>query len=549
MPAPPPPTPPPPPPPPPTYAAIPANDADAARFLNQATFGATKADIAYLRQVGYERWINEQMDTAKTPITLIEPHILSIPMDKLDYRERRNYWLWKAASSKDQLRMRMSFALSQIFVVSDRDYNKENFGRISNYQDMLSKGAFGSYRQLLENVTLHPSMGLYLSHLANQKAFSYKNSQGVTVSGVPDENFAREVMQLFSIGLYQRNSDFSLKLDGSGKPIPTYDQAVIASMARVFTGWTWAGNPPDKFWQWGKDNEARPMECHPKYHDDQPKTIFNGIVINEGNNCTASLAKALDALATHDNTAPFISRQLIQRFVTSNPSPGYVSRVAKVWKDSGGNLGQVIKAVLLDYEARIAPTATNTSYGKAREPLLQITAVWRAFDAKYIPRTDGTYRFDFMYSWDMAEPLGQDNLRSPSVFNFYEPDYRLSTADGSPGIYAPEFQLYTEAKFTSIFNQQSYIGWDNFQAAAPTANTKAPVLAIGPLLALATADNHAGMVDEINPLLFNGNVSAETRATLVKMLDKLKTANRSPEERVRSLVLLAVASPDFVIQR
>ena len=136
-------------------------------------------------------------------------------------------------------------------------------------------------RQLLENVTLHPSMGLYLSHLANQKAFSYKNSQGVTVSGVPDENFAREVMQLFSIGLYQRNSDFSLKLDGSGKPIPTYDQAVIASMARVFTGWTWAGNPPDKFWQWGKDNEARPMECHPRYHDDQPKTIFNGIVITK----------------------------------------------------------------------------------------------------------------------------------------------------------------------------------------------------------------------------------------------------------------------------
>ena len=536
-------------PPPAAYPDIPATDADAARFLAQATFGPTRADIATLRQIGYKRWIDEQLDPAKTPVTLIKPHVMSIPIDNLEYHERRNYWMWKAVTAKDQLRMRMGFALSEIFVVSDRDYNKENHGRISDYQDTLSQGAFGSYRQLLEKVTLHPSMALYLSHMANQKAVSYKNSQGLTVTIVPDENFAREVMQLFSIGLYQRNSDFSLKLDGQGQPIPTYDQNVIAAMAQVMTGWTWAGNTESNFWKWGADNEARPMTCVPKYHEDKPKTIFNGIVIDEGKNCVASLAKTLDALASHANTAPFISRQLIQRFVTSNPSPAYIARIAKVWTDTGGNLGQVVKAILLDSEARVAPAANNVQYGKAREPVLQMTALWRAFDAKYMPKPDGQYRFSYGNAWDYAVSLGQDTLRSPSVFNFFEPDYRLQGTGGTAGIYAPEFQLYNEASFISIFNELYNTGWNNFKTDAPTANTNAPVLDVKPLKALADAGNHAGMVDSINVLLFNGALSGESKTIMVGMLDKLKAEKRNSEELSRSLVQLAVASPEFVVQR
>lgn len=538
-----------PPPSPPPYSDIPATDAEAARFLAQATFGPTRAEIAYVRQVGYKKWIDEQLDSSKTPVTLIKPHIISIPVDNLDYAERRNYWMWKAVTAKDQLRMRMSFALSEIFVVSDRDYNTANFGRISDYQDMLSQGAFGTYRQMIENVTLHPSMGLYLSHLANQKAVSYKNGQGITISIVPDENYAREVMQLFSIGLYQRNADFSLKVDAQGQPIPTYDQNVIAAMARVMTGWTWNGNTESNFWKWGADNEARPLSCVPKYHDDQPKTIFNGIVINEGNNCVATMAKTLDALSSHANTAPFISRQLIQRFVTSNPSPAYIGRISKVWSDSNGNMGQVIKAILLDNEARVAPAATDVNYGKAREPVLQLTALWRAFDAKYIGRADGQYKFSFNASWDFATTLGQDTLRSPSVFNFFEPDYRLQAAGGAAGIYAPEFQLYNEASFVSIFNQQYDAGWNNFKVDAPTVNTSAPVLDIKPLKDLADAGNHAGMVDSLNVLLFNGTLSNETKTIMVTMLDKLKAEKRNSEELSRSLVQLAVASPEFVIQR
>ncbi len=533
----------------PAYPAIPASDAEAARFLVQATFGPTRADIDRLRQIGYSDWIDEQLDPARNPVTLVAPHILSIPVAQLNYAERRNYWLWQATTRSDQLRMRTAFALSQILVVSDLDYNTANFGRISDYQDMLARGAFGSYRQLLEQVTLHPAMGLYLSHMSNRKSVRYTNGQGVQVTIVPDENYARELMQLFSIGLVERNPDFSPRLDAQGRAVPTYDQEVVKGMARVLTGWTWHGNTRDTFWRWGADNEARPMTCVPEYHDEAPKTIFNGIVIDEGSNCAASLAKMLDALAAHPNAAPFVSRQLIQRFVSSNPSPQYVERIAKVWTDTGGNLGRVVKAILLDPEARIAPAPDNATYGKVREPLLQLTALWRAFDARYLPRADGQYYFAFSNSWDFATSLGQDSLRSPSVFNFYEPDYRMQGANGVAGPYAPELQLYNEATFASIFNQLDAAGWGQFQSAPPTAHTPAPVLDIRPLLTLAEQDNHAGMVDHVNALLLAGALTADNRATMVLMLDRLKAERRPADERVRSLVQLAVASPEFIVQR
>lgn len=535
--------------PPPPVRDIPATDAEAARFLAQATFGPTRADITKLRQIGYRAWIDEQLDPARAPVTLVTPHILSIPVAELNYAERRNYWLWKSVTAPDQLRMRMAFALSEILVVSDRDYNTANFGRISDYQDTLARGAFGRYRDLLEQVTLHPAMATYLTYMANRKAVSYNNPQGVRVTVVPDENYARELMQLFSIGLVKRNPDFSVITDASGQPVPTYDQAVVTGMARVLTGWTWHGNTRDNFWRWGADNESRPLSCVPDMHDAEPKTIFDGIVIDQGSDCRASLAKMLDALSAHPNVAPFISRQLIQRFVTSNPSPAYIGRVSHAWTQGGGNLGQVLRAILLDPEARDAPAANNTYYGKAREPLLQLTALWRAFDARYVPRANGQYHFGFSNSWDFTTSLEQDSLRSPSVFNFFEPDYRLPAINGSQGFYAPELQLYNEASFTSIFNQLDAAGWSNFRTDVPTAHTNAPVLDINPLRTLAQQGTHTAMVDEVEVLLFAGGMSAGTRGVLVKMLDDLAAAGQSPDDRVRALVQLAVSSPEFVIQR
>ena len=379
-------------PPPPAYPPVPASDADAARFLAQATFGATSADIARLRQVGYSQWLDEQLDEARTPPTLILPRLQQavangFPVADLRPQHRRNEWLWQAANGRDQLRMRVAFALSEIFVVSDRDVADSNqtIYRIADYQDTLARGAFGSYRTLLENVSLHPAMGYFLSHVGNRKADPARNI-------TPDENYGREVMQLFSIGLVERNRDFSPKLDASGQTTPTYDEKVVSAMARVFTGWTYAGQTDAQYGR-GNNTSYAPMECHPTFHDDQPKTIFNGIVIHNGSDCVADLAAALDALGNHANTAPFISRQLIQRFVTSNPSPGYIQRVASAWAGNNGNLGKVLKAILLDSEARTAPAQNDASYGKPREPLLRIAQFWRAYEAKYVPPTDGGLRF------------------------------------------------------------------------------------------------------------------------------------------------------------
>ena len=316
-------------PPRPSPTDIPQTDAEAARFLTQATFGPTRADIARVRQIGYGAWIDEQLDPQRTPVTLMTPHILSIPVASLNYAERRNYWIWQATNAPDQLRMRMAFALSEIFVVSDRDYNTANFGRISDYQDTLAKGAFASYRQLVEQVTLHPAMGTYLSHIANRKATSYVNGQGLTVTIVPDENYARELMQLFSIGLVERNPDFSVRTNAQGQPIPTYDQSVITAMARVLTGWTWYGNTKDTFWRWGADNESRPMTCVPEYHDDQPKTIFRGIVISE------LIEPDLPRIWADERAIRQIALNLLTNAIKFTPQGGNVT-IKVGWTSTGG---------------------------------------------------------------------------------------------------------------------------------------------------------------------------------------------------------------------
>ncbi len=522
------------------YPDVPATDADAARFLTQASFGPTATEIARVRQIGYKRWIDEQI--AETP-TLVLPHMQQLVVNGVAAptpQHRRNYWLWQAASGRDQLRMRMAFALSEIFVVSDREVADSNatVNRIADYQDTLARGAFGSYRALLEKVTVHPAMGYFLSHVGNRKADPRRNI-------TPDENYGREVMQLFSIGLVKRNRNFTPQLDAAGQTIPTYDEQVVSAMARVFTGWTYAGQTDAQFGR-GDNTSFAPMECHAAFHDDQPKTIFDGIVINEGNNCVASMTKTLDALANHVNVAPFISRQLIQRFVTSNPSPEYVERVTAVWETSKGDLGQVIRAVLLDTEARLPPP--NAAFGKAREPLVKLATLWRAFNARYVPSAMGEVRFTFSNAGDLSNSLQQESQRAPSVFNFFEPDYRLPAADGVQGLFAPEFQILTEATYLSMLNQHDSLVWNN-TATPPTTTSAAPYLDLVQLTALAEAKDHAGMVQQVNLLMFYGALSSASVQSMVGMLDRLAAANENAANRAKSLVLLAMASPEFAIQR
>ena len=538
--------PPPPPVPPPPPAPI--LDADAARFLDQATFGATHADIEHVKNIGYSAWLDEQMDSTKTPTTLMLPYALqmldnvgNVPSD-LRQKWRRNGWLWHAAKDPDQLRMRMAFALSEIFVVSDLPTNAGQMPRIANYQDTLARNAFGSYHDLLKAVTLDPAMGDFLSHAGNQKA----SADGTVL---PDENYGREVMQLFSIGLSKLNPDFSLVMS-NGAPVPTYDQNVVSAMARVFTGWTYAGLTDAQFGKGRIDSYSyAPMECHPAYHDDQPKTIFNGIVISNGNDCVADLDDTIDALSKHANTAPFISRQLIQRFVTSNPSPAYIKRVVDVWNSSGGNLGKVLRAILLDSEARTAPAANDADYGKPREPLLRIANLWRSYEAWYVVPSDGTIDFAQYGFGDLTMSIAQDSQRAPSVFNFFAPDYRIPTSDGSAGIYAPELQIVNESTFTTGHNMSDTAIWNYAATVAPGVTTNAPVPNISRLVAMADAGNYAGMVDDVNLLLFANGMSSATKTNLTSMLQQLHDKKRSSSELARSLLLLALASPEYAIQR
>jgi uncharacterized protein (DUF1800 family) len=535
---------PPPPPPPPPPAAI--TDADAARFLTQATFGPTRAEIAKVKQLGYAKWIDAQLDPAQTPTTLVLPHIQQIlanglAQNDLSQAHRRNAWLWFAATAPDQLRMRMDLALSEIFVVSDQESGRAQIPRVADYQDTLARNAFGKYRDVLKAVTLHPAMGVYLSHAGNRKASNDGKIQ-------PDENYAREVMQLFSIGLLERNPDFSPKLDNKGQQIPTYDQSVISAMARVFTGWTYAGQSDAQFGRINTTSYA-PMECHPAFHDSAPKTIFHGIVVANGSDCAKDLDQTLDALSNHANVAPFISRQLIQRFVTSNPSPAYIGRISKVWADNQGNLGQVLRAILLDADARNPPAGNDANFGKPREPLLRLAHLWRSYEAKYVPPADGSLRFRIGGMDDLSIPIAQDSQRAPSVFNFFEPDYRLPTSDGSQGVYAPELQIINESTFTSGHNQSDALLWNYALTAAPTANTKAPIVDITRLVQLADAGDHAGMVQDVNLLLFAGGMSTATSTTLKTMLDRLRSDGRNSSERARSLLLVALLSPEYAIQR
>ena len=323
----------------------------------------------------------------------------------------------------DQLRQRVAWALSQILVTSQVSLaNRYPFG-LADYYDMLAHHAFGDFRQLIEEVTLHPMMGVYLSMLGNRKPNAELNIR-------PDENYARELMQLFTIGLVELNADGTPKLDAHNQPIPTYDQAVVEGFAHVFTGWHWActfgspGNCGFSNTRGTVPNQILPMQLFPEEHDTGAKRLLtypNAVksVIPAGQTAEQDLADALDNIFHHPNVGPFISRQLIQRLVTSNPSPAYVARVSAVFDDDGtgqrGNLGAVVRAILLDAEARAPASTADPDASKLKEPVLRLTQLWRAYDGR---AANGRY-----FNINPSVDFGQGPLQAPSVFNFYSPFY------------------------------------------------------------------------------------------------------------------------------
>lgn len=516
---------------PPALPGGPVTDAEAVRFLQQASFGVRSDDdnndglldqLEEVKTLGYEAWIDQQMNGALTPHTKLQPmasqFYQDFPRDTTTGSNSQNgndvfrFW-WKSAcrkpdalTYKDQLRQRVTYALSQILVLSEEGTLDNRTSAILKYHDVLAANAFGNFRNILEDMTLSPAMGRYLDMLDNREPN-------------PNENYAREILQLFSIGLKRLHPDGTVVLGKTGVPVPTYDQPEVIGHSHVFTGWQ-LGTAPDPLTLDGKDAYKQylvPMKYTHSRHSLLEKLVLdNAVIPAQASQIDLTgdavidgwddLKGTLDTIFHHPNTGPFICRQLIQRLVTANPRPGYVYRVSQVFENDGtgvrGNMAAVIKAILLDYEARSTATRGQLWYGHQREPVLRVAAVLRALhgfsnsEGKHMAWYEANPAYDPLNptlqpkwlpdftpgvnpGWDIGttDSGGSDNgalyqtpWKSPTVFNFYEPDYiyapgyEVQTINGQPtqvlisgftganGLYGPEFQIASETTTIKVAN-------------------------------------------------------------------------------------------------
>jgi len=532
------------PPPDTTPPAVPPTRNEAARFLTQATFGPAPADVDRVVALGYAAWLDEQFNSQASL------HLPAVPAfgDTItpqfvgQFPLLSSFWT-KAAIAPDQLRQRAMFSLSQLFVISMVDNNVMSYPQgIATYMDLLSRNAFGNYRQLLEDVTLSPMMGLYLSHLANQK-------EDPASGRVPDENYAREVMQLFTIGLIELNADGTVKLDSRREPIETYSNDDVIGLARVLTGWSWSSPTKDEAsFQTNRgllvtdERALKPMELYPQFHSASAKS-FLGKTIPASTGGQESLKQALDHLFNHPNVGPFVSKQLIQRTVTSNPSPAYVARVTAAFNDNGqgvrGDMRAVWRTILLDSEARDVAKLDDPQFGKLREPVLRLTAWIRAFSVK---STSGNY--NVFFTDDPSSGIGQAPFRSPSVFNFYRPGYvPPNTGAATAGLVVPEMQITSETSASSYINfveGMAILGGAGFLNDL-TADYQAE---------RAIADDVDALVNRMDERLTYGTMSANTKALAREAVASVPLSTFDARgNRVRLALLFTMASPDFIVQR
>jgi uncharacterized protein (DUF1800 family) len=517
----------PPPPPPP----VPITKAEAFQFLNQATFGATEAEANQVIAMRYEAWIDDQL--AK-PASLQLPHVQSLPLPPFIGQlqaDRVDIWYRNALHGDDQLRQRVAFALSEIMVVSQLGVlNNQPYG-LASFYDMLAENAFGNYRDLIEDVTLHPSMGVYLSMLGNEKPDVANNIR-------PDENYARELMQLFSIGLVELNLDGTVKTDAQGQPIPTYNQSVIEEFAHVYTGWTYAGSPVFRGARATLTNQVIPMQLWQNFHDTGPKTLLNGLTIPAGQTGEQDLADALDNVFHHPNVGPFMAIRLIQRLVTSNPSPGYVSRVASAFNDNGqgvrGDMGAVVKAILLDVEA--SPALPMDLDGKVKEPLLRLTQLFKAYNAT---SQSGRYPLNFAYI-----VFGQGPLQASHVFNFFSPFYAPPGEIQNSGLVAPELEIATEYLNTYVTN---YMFYQTFGLNSTNQDLQPDDVYINFEEEMAVAGDVDALIDMAAGKLLGGQISDTLRDEIAGMLALIPDTDAAL--RAAETIYFVVTSPEYAYQR
>ena len=493
----------------------------AARLLDQATFGPTLNDIHHVQTVGLDAYITEQFNTPDTALPNIPSPLpaLCLAANTPTNCEESEWWQ-TVLTGPDQLRQRVAFALSELFVISSDSVNATT---ITYYHNTLAQDAFTNFSTIMHDVTVSPGMGAYLNML---------NSAKPPAGQIANENYARELMQLFTIGLFAMNQDGTLQLDGSGNPIPTYTQAQVQAFARAYTGWTYAtatGGVPTSFPN-RTANYLAPMVAVETSHDSTAKTVLNGTVLPAGQTAEQGLAGALSNIFNHSNVGPFVAKQLIQHLVTSTPSPGYVSRIAAVFANNGsgvrGDMQAVIRAILEDQEARAGDTNPAYDGGHLREPMLWITNYLRAVG---FTNTDvnGSY---FSLS-NYSSSLGERPYRSGSVFNFFPPSYVIPQTT----LNAPEFDLENTA--TAILRLSLADSLVNNKISGFRIDLSATSM-----LGQIAAANPGNMVDTLSVMFMHGQMPSAMRTEILNTISGLGTA-----QQVRVATYLVISSPQYKV--
>jgi uncharacterized protein (DUF1800 family) len=515
---------------------------DALRFLNQSSFGATAQDLAHVEQVGYETYLDEQFAQPRTGYngftylsTTAPANCRTDPVEKgtpENICARDHYSLYdvqrqfyaNAINGKDQLRQRVAFALSQIFVVSGNEVT--HAAGMATYQNMLLDQAFGNYRELLEGVARSPVMGAYLDMVNNAKGNATRNT-------LPNENFARECLQLFSVGIDALNLDGTVRTDAAGAPIATYDQPVVSAFARVFTGWTFA--PIDgALSQWtNPSNLVVPMVAIEEQHDVGTKVLLDHVTLPAGQTAQQDLEAALDVIFEHQNVGPFMAKRLIQHLVTSNPTPAYVARIASVFNDNGvgvrGDLEAVVRAILLDAEAR-GLRESAADFGRLKDPSLFMTNFVRGLGGQ----SDGVY----LRSESIL--MGENIFTAPSVFNYYSPTNKIRGSE----LLGPEFQIYdsNRALLRAEFVYQLVYG-GGVAGAATVANST------GTSIDLASFESRSpdDLLNELDARLTGARLSSAARDIVHNAI--YGSATSTAMSRAKMAMYLVGVSPQFQVQQ
>ena len=536
------------------------NPAAASRFLAHATLGANLETIDLAAAAGFSDWIEEQFQlTDEFSVEDYTKFITKWALDSTytiggnpeDVQPQLRYWhfaWWQyTMNSPELLKNRIALALSEILVISELPQLRDVPLALANYYDLLRAHSFGNFRELLEAVTLHPAMGVYLTHMNNPKS-------NASLNRFPDENYAREVMQLFTIGLYELNQDGSRKILADGvTPIPTYDNEDIQEFAKIFTGLTWGdaflfGQRPQS-----ELSYTQPMMMDDFWHEPGEKILLNGAIVPDRNpvDGLADIRVALDNLFNHPNVGPFIGHKLIQRLVTSNPSPDYIERVAAAFNNNGagvrGDMKAVIKAILLDEEARQCPREDEALQGMLREPMVRYAHVSRAFDARSV---EGTYRnaMDNFYESNFQRPLA-----SPSVFNFFQPTYQPIGGIEENGLVAPEFQILNSVSIMGYANEVHdwimrdfrVMEYKSIFSGEASTDDKRVNLDLSDEINLGESNDLDELIERIDLLLTHGQMTDRTKSII-----KEAVANY-PENKSylkgRLAIYLTLISPDYLI--